>query len=187
MAEKKKSHLDSIPLSRKRRIWKNPFNPGEEYTPKLTLGVASSSEIRLQAAGAGKHYMKEALKKNNLGLAVQAIQEREYAGRYVGPFYIDGLKEVMANQRTHGDYNPLETFAGETSRILRKYDNPRSLVGTAVAASIVGLVGGIFFLSPNLTGNAIANLSKTTSSGVGVILLLVGLVAGLFWVKSSKK
>jgi len=53
--------------------------------------------------------------------------------------------------------------------------------------AVVGLVSGIFFLSPNITGNAIANLSDNTSSWIGAALIFVGLVAGFFWIKNRKK
>jgi len=53
--------------------------------------------------------------------------------------------------------------------------------------SIVGILGGIFFLSSNITGNAIANMTTKTTSFLGAGLLIVGLVAGFFWVKSRKK
>jgi hypothetical protein len=53
--------------------------------------------------------------------------------------------------------------------------------------AIAGLGAGIFFLSSNITGNAIAELSTNTTSWVGGVLLAVGLVAGFFWIKSRKK
>jgi len=57
---------------------------------------------------------------------------------------------------------------------------------TATAtASIVGLIGGIFFLQSNITGNAIANISQSSGNILGTILLVVGLVAGFFWTKKK--
>jgi LPXTG-motif cell wall-anchored protein len=53
--------------------------------------------------------------------------------------------------------------------------------------AIAGVLGGIFFLSTNVTGNAIADLTTKTTSFLGAGLLIVGLVAGFFWVKSRKK
>ena len=52
-------------------------------------------------------------------------------------------------------------------------------------ASIVGVLGGLFFLSSNITGNAIANVSQSSGNILGAILLVVGLVAGFFWVKKK--
>ena len=53
--------------------------------------------------------------------------------------------------------------------------------------SIVGILGSAFFLSSNITGNAISNLTNQTSNFLGAGLLVVGLVAGFFWLKSKKK
>jgi hypothetical protein len=53
--------------------------------------------------------------------------------------------------------------------------------------SSIAFLSGIFFLSNNLTGNAIADFSTKTTSFLGAGLLIVGLVAGFFWIKSRKK
>ena len=53
--------------------------------------------------------------------------------------------------------------------------------------AIAGLGAGIFFLSNNITGNAIANLTTKTTSFLGAGLLIVGLVAGFFWINGKKK
>lgn len=51
-------------------------------------------------------------------------------------------------------------------------------------ASIIGistLILSLIFLSQNLTGNAIANLSTKTSGIIGVGLFIVGIVGSYFW------
>jgi len=53
------------------------------------------------------------------------------------------------------------------------------------AAAVIGVLGGLFFLSPNITGNAIANVSQSSGNILGAVLLVVGLVAGFFWVKKK--
>lgn len=60
-------------------------------------------------------------------------------------------------------------------------------LGKATAtASIVGVIGGLFFLSSNITGNAIADLTTKTTSFLGAGLLIVGLAAGWFWLKGGE-
>ncbi|MDO8528847.1 MAG: hypothetical protein Q7S06_03070 [Nanoarchaeota archaeon] len=49
--------------------------------------------------------------------------------------------------------------------------------------AIIGLASGLFFLSSNLTGNVIGNLTNTTSSIIGAVLFVGGLVAAFFWAK----
>lgn len=51
--------------------------------------------------------------------------------------------------------------------------------------AITGVLGGIFFLSNNITGNAITNISPGSGNIIGVVLLMVGLVAGFFWMKKK--
>jgi len=53
---------------------------------------------------------------------------------------------------------------------------------TAIIA-IVSFILAFFFLSSNITGNAIGNLTETNVNIVGVVLLAIGLVAGYFWMK----
>jgi len=53
--------------------------------------------------------------------------------------------------------------------------------------AILGFGLGIYFLSTNITGNAIVDLPTNTTSWVGGVLLVVGLVAGFFWLRSKKK
>jgi hypothetical protein len=57
-----------------------------------------------------------------------------------------------------------------------------------IAASIITiscLALSLFILSPNITGNVIGYLNITNF--IGIILLLVGIVAGFFWIKSKKE
>jgi hypothetical protein len=66
----------------------------------------------------------------------------------------------------------------------KKRDKKPSWLEKSVGfASVTSLILGIVIMSPNLTGNAIANISTQTTSFLGVGLLIVGLVMGFFWVK----
>lgn len=47
--------------------------------------------------------------------------------------------------------------------------------------AIIGLSGSILFLSSNLTGNVISNLSLKTSNIIGVVLFLVGIAGGFLY------
>lgn len=57
---------------------------------------------------------------------------------------------------------------------------------TTATASIIGILAGIFLLSANITGNAIANLSTNTTSWVGCMLLAIGIIAGFFCLKGRQ-
>ena len=55
-------------------------------------------------------------------------------------------------------------------------------------SSIIGISGialALIFLSPTLTGNAIANLTTQTSSLIGAGLFIVGIVGSYFWFKKK--
>ncbi len=52
--------------------------------------------------------------------------------------------------------------------------------------AIIGLIGGLFFLSTNMTGNVIG-LNQSTGNILGAVLLCVGLVGSLFWFRIRKR
>ena len=54
-----------------------------------------------------------------------------------------------------------------------------------VVLAIGGILGGLFFLSPNITGNTISNINQSLSNVLGAVLLVVGLVGVFFWVKKK--
>lgn len=84
--------------------------------------------------------------------------------------------------------------AGKTAKALaigkklgpleEKLEAEKKRRGYAVV-SIAGVLGSLFFLSSNVTGNAISNLTNVTSSFIGAGLLIIGIVAGAFALKSK--
>ena len=52
--------------------------------------------------------------------------------------------------------------------------------------TILGILGSIFFLLPNMTGNAIANINFQNSSILGTTFLIIALVSAFFWIKNKK-
>jgi hypothetical protein len=52
--------------------------------------------------------------------------------------------------------------------------------------ALAGILGSIFFLSSNINGNVIADLSVKTTSFLSVGCLLVGLIAGFIFLQSRK-
>lgn len=61
----------------------------------------------------------------------------------------------------------------------------RALENSVAVVAIAGLASGTLFLSSNATGNVIG-LSSTTSSWIGGVLILIGLIALGFWIKNKK-
>ena len=55
-----------------------------------------------------------------------------------------------------------------------------------VAVALVLIIGSIFFLSPNITGNVIGNLSNNNSNFLGAILFILGIGFLLFIFRRNK-
>ena len=116
---------------------------------------------------------------------------QEIAGR-ISHFLVD-------TERSYGEYlrrgkfrkipkriEAIKMIKSLTGQDLREEVKKINLENKVVASvAIAGVLGGIFFLSTNITGNAIANLNVQSSSFLGAGLLVVGLVAGFFWVKKK--
>lgn len=52
---------------------------------------------------------------------------------------------------------------------------------TLAITSGIGLLIGLFLLSPNITGNAVSNIASVTSNWIGAALFIFGLVGGYFY------
>ncbi|MBI2630187.1 hypothetical protein HYW76_03720 [Candidatus Pacearchaeota archaeon] len=52
-------------------------------------------------------------------------------------------------------------------------------------SSLIFITMGLFFLSPIVTGNAVGNLTVSTSNVVGSILLIVGVILGYFYIRKK--
>lgn len=93
-------------------------------------------------------------------------------------------KRSLQGYKTKMDsaYERLEEAQAET------YQTRRSLLKKLRGSFVFLFIFlGIFFLQLNITGNAIADMTTKTTSFLGVGLILVGLVAGFFWIKSKKR
>lgn len=109
-----------------------------------------------------------------------AIAKRDrYNARRSGEHYqtpSEAEKDRLEVIKFHKKYHESQTRA--YARAARRYQ--------AVIATL-GFLGAIFFLSSNITGNAIGNLTNSTSNILGAVLLVVGLIGGFFWLRSGKK
>lgn len=86
--------------------------------------------------------------------------------------------ETRYNEVIRGGKEALDKVESEhTGKSLEK--------AVASIAMVIGGIVGLFFLSNNLTGNVISNLSKTTSNVIGAIFLLGGITGAFFWFRKK--
>lgn len=94
-----------------------------------------------------------------------------------GQAYVPTTKEIIEGY-THGRAN---------LKLIGREIKPKGLESNVeVATSIIGIVLGLFFLSSGLSNNI--QLSPGISEfnwklWLGIVLLLIGMIAGLFWMK----
>lgn len=113
----------------------------------------------------------------------------------------EDYEKTMARQRDyhHGEaveidkrYNRLINEYGEDSKEVHDFERRykmRKRRGVEESLAVIGVAGfilALFFLSTNLTGKVIGNLSTNNSTIIGIGLLVIGLVAGFFYLKNRK-
>lgn len=100
----------------------------------------------------------------------------------------EGWERAYENEKPSGEKTsaPNRLVMGKTPTRIK---TERSKLERSVLEiiGIVSLAGGILFLSPNLTGNAIANINNSTSSFLGAGLLIIGCVLGFLRLKFKKQ
>jgi hypothetical protein len=67
----------------------------------------------------------------------------------------------------------VDRLSGLEGNVSRQSVGGETVLG---AVSIIGIIGGLLFLSTSLTGNTIGNMANSTSNFVGVFLFIVGLI-----------
>lgn len=114
-------------------------------------------------------------KKDKLYREEREIKELGYEAQKQLDLYRQASVRLVDRRNRSGGLE--ERTVGRTSL-------PVNAVARAAAIiSASGFILGAFFLSPNVTGNVIAQLTTKSSSFIGAGLVLVGIAAGLFWAK----
>ncbi len=161
-----------------------------EYTDKFSRLQREASMIRTSRAigPESKRVYLNQLK----GAAIKIMDGLDKKGLtdYRTSWRNDSLKElyegVLSEANRGYDILEEESLEGTRNKIKRR-NIFRGLEKASLISSVIGLCAGILFLSFNLTGNTIADLSNKSLSLIGVGLFLLGLIAGLFWFKIRKK
>jgi len=108
------------------------------------------------------------------------------------------MLRTLYEARDEGDKKTLKKFLDKGRRIeqdlnaIKKarasvYGTPKSspLDQALRSTAIIGILGGLVFLSPNLTGNAILGINDLSGNMIGGILIALGIIAGFFLIKNK--
>ncbi len=121
-------------------------------------------------------------RKGNIVWPNKGEYEKSYAKKILSSYNeATALNEQYDGLVSEYGKNSREVYEFEKNELgIRKRRKPSKLEGEL---AIIGIAGAIFFLSSNITGNVIGNLTNSTSNIIGAGLLVVGLIAGYFWLK----
>ena len=169
---------------------KYTFEVNQDYNPIIAQNKSEPRNLYRGSHFSATAVVNEAVKELGYNSKVGAIKIHEFIDR--GMLTRENTdKEGVHIYRQH--YHPgtklqikrlkdLGEYAGEI--IVEENQRKKKLEDLlSVMIGIGGLGIGIFFLSNNITGNVIGNMTNSTSNIIGVGLLVIGLVAGFFWVK----
>ena len=122
---------------------------------------------------------KTAKKYEQLKFLSAALDEPEYLSQA-----IDKIAQKYHLQYRLVPSEDYETDEDRTKFIKKKRGLEEKL---EMSIMIFSFITSFFFLSSNLTGNVIADLSAKTTSFLGAGLLIIGLVADFFWLRNRKR
>jgi len=175
---------------RKKKRPKQLTRAQEKYSAKAYRDAQQSEILALSMGGrAGSNSLAHTAKDyRHLGRVEDAkrvesssskLRERE------GPV-LELYKELPLELLKRAIERYKETGHSFEARILRGYLGEKSgLEHTSGIASIFLLTASIIFLSPNITGNIISNLSQQTSTLLGIILFIIGLILAFNYFRKS--
>lgn len=92
-----------------------------------------------------------------------------------------GSRTIDENNFRPVDFSELELLTKNSGNSKTKFNEFGEIVSI-----FLFLIGGSFFLSSNLTGNVVG-LSNSTSSWIGGVLILIGLIVLWLFIRSKKK
>ena len=102
----------------------------------------------------------------------------------------------MAIKTTRRDYpENVKKLNNELNNVIESKQRQDGLLkNTVIVASTLGLLGGLFFLAPGLTGKVVSDITVQNSSKIGLILIISGvalvilaIIARYFYNKNNKK
>jgi len=157
---------------------------------------AEEYEANAMNLGMGRRYLKKGATTGDLDMVMTGAKHYIRLGKANKPFVVNMLLEAVKTRLKKDEVlsGPEKSSLQDIYDHLKNYEETGHIGGEkdlgSKVSGVVALIGGVFglfFLSPVLTGNAIANVNQTTSNLVGGVLLLIGLVGVYVSCKCKKK
>jgi len=182
-----------------------------EFEPQTSLEEDNSSDYKPKTLGIAREILIRAIRDLGYKSKVAAIgmdsdhsgEDYEYGrdlNKGVWRYEWDsGRKKIKTGRvlrvnkhqkeearKTIEKYKNLGMKIGEQIRESREREKSEGVLERIIgrffpAVSIIFLLGSILFLSTNLTGNVIGNLTQTSSNIVGVVLFAIGIVGAFLY------
>lgn len=115
-----------------------------------------------------------------------ALKAYNYGLRYMSA----SANRALASAEDKANFKDVANWVKGVKKSMHLRSGELKQTGLASKVSAVVCIGSfvlsLLFLSPNLTGNVISNITNSTSNILGAGLLVVGLIAGYFWVKNKR-
>lgn len=146
---------------------------------------------------AGSEYELAAIGSENLGEFKEAYKYSKTAERMYKQ-----AAEFEYDEGNLENLNIFQKYSAHNSKLFRERAAIEHLVSKSwwplnklvrkrleqkanIASAIIGICGGLFFLSSNITGNVIGSLTKTFSNSMGVMLFILGLIGAFLYFKKK--
>jgi len=135
-----------------------PDNASEQFTRKVLRPNVTSKEDYSQSFPFDKLVLRGKIKRDDRKRSIDAISYFKKVGELAG----ERLRQEQGKRKS-----------------LEHALTPTIAIGS--------LATSFLFISSNITGNTITDLSVKTSSYIGIILFAIALISGFFWLKNRKK
>ena len=127
--------------------------------------------------------LREGAKEGDFTKIRDAVRIYREQGREPNNFLKNKIGQA---RREYENKFPNERYP-DMDEVLEAYIEKRPLKSSGIRGPwmvIICFAVSFFFLSSNLTGNVIRNLTQTTSSWMGAVLFFLGLAGGFYFLKN---
>jgi tetratricopeptide (TPR) repeat protein len=141
--------------------------PGERYSkPADILHKLGETDKAAEALRKIEKYEASAIAWKQAAIDAKRAGHNDVAMRYLANAREDSERLEAVKETSKEIIKGRERVFGELER-----------TAAAATAALVGIFGGFYFFTPNITGNAIGSLSSTGSNWIGGILFIIGILA----------